>query len=159
MENLTTFLRGFEDAMLVTRRKDGILRGRPMAIADRSTTGTLRFITSVDSPKLEELTENPLVNVTLQDGKRFVSLSGTCRVSRDSDLIERLWMENQRIWFEKGRNDPTLIVLEVVPIIGEYWNRTGVEGLRFFLAEVNAAITGNTPRDAEPQHARIDFEE
>jgi general stress protein 26 len=158
-KDLYDILDGFTDAMLVTQRRDGVLRARPMAIADRSTTGALWFFTSVDSPKLDELTENPLVNVTMQDGKRFVSISGTSRATRDPDLIRRLWTEGQRIWFEKGRDDPALVALEIVPIYGEYWDRAGVNRIQFFLAEANALLTGSTLSDEGPGHAKIDFGE
>lgn len=86
-----------------------------------------------------------------------VSISGTSRATRDPDLIRRLWTEGQRIWFEKGRGDPALVALEIVPIYGEYWDRAGVNRIQFFLAEANALLTGSTLSDEGPGHAKIDF--
>jgi general stress protein 26 len=157
-EELYEILGGFDDAMLVTRRKDGLLRSRPMAIADCSTDGVLWFLTSVDSRKIDDLTENPFVDVTMQDGKRFVSLSGTVKITRDADVIDRLWTQTQEAWFEKGRADPTLTALEIVPLVAEYWDRTGLKRLQFLLIEANAVLTGKTASDG-PGHVKVDFRE
>lgn len=144
----------FSTAMLVTRRGNE-LRSRPMAISGYDERGSVWFITNVDSSKLEELTESPIVNVALQDGNRFMSISGTVRATRDPKLLQRYWTESQRVWFEKGRDDPELILLEVVPTYAEYWDRAGADAIRFALAEAKAIIQGDTLTGEEGTHAKV----
>ena len=52
-DKLRELLDDFDAAMLVTRRPDGSLRSRPMAVADLDADGTLWFLTQADSGKME----------------------------------------------------------------------------------------------------------
>lgn len=159
-EHLSQFvdlLAGFDDAMLVTQHENGELRSRPMAIADCSDAARLWFITDVDSAKIDELTNHPLVNVTLQDGKTFLSISGTARAVRDRRKIRELWSVSQRPWFDHGKNDPALILLEIVPTYAEYWDRSGISGVRFMLAEARALLTGDTLSNDAGEHEKLPF--
>jgi len=149
----------FDHAMLVTRRGESELRSRPMRIAGSDERGHLWFISSVDSGKLEELTDDPCVNVALQQGQRFMSISGLVRVTRDQDAIDKYWSASQNVWFEKGRADPELVLLEVIPTYAEYWDRTGVEGLKLVLFEARALVTGETLDTDDSQHEKIEFSE
>jgi general stress protein 26 len=149
-------LREFKHAMLVTHHGND-LRSRPMTIADCTDAGHLWFITSVDSAKLEELTDVPSANVSLQSGMRFLSISGTARASRDPERVRELWTIDQHLWFEKGLIDPELILLEIVPTYAEYWNRSGAKGLQFLFAEAGAALSGRRLSSDEEDHAKIPF--
>lgn len=149
-------LESFDHAMLVTQRGSE-LRSRPMAVADRTDDGRVWFITSVDSAKLQEITDHPAVNVAMQADSRFLSISGTIRATRDRDRINELWNDVQELWFPKGRNDPTLILLEVVPTFAEYWDRSGVEAIRFMFDAAKAMATGRTLDEDEGRHGKLDF--
>ena len=143
-------LHGFRHVMLVTHAPRGLR-------AEATDNGRLWFITNVDSDLIGEITEKPEVLACLQDGQRFLTVSGTARATRDPERIRELWSENQRVWFEKGRDDPSLILLEIVPSHAEYWNRSGVEGVKFLLAELAALIGGQTLTGDEARHGRLDF--
>jgi general stress protein 26 len=150
-------LQNFDAAMLVTER-DSQLRARPMAIAQTTDDCSLWFITSVDSAKLDEITENPHVNVTMQANRRFLSVSGTTRATRDPHKIDELWSDSLGIWFEQGRDDPELILLEVVPTYAEYWDRSGIEAAKFMFEAARSAITGETlDEDEAGAHGKIRF--
>lgn len=149
-------LKSFDHAMFVTQRGPE-LRSRPMAVADRTEDGRVWFITSVDSPKLEEITEHHAVNLAMQEGSKFLSISGTVRATRDPDRINELWNDIQELWFPEGRNDPTLILLEVVPRFAEYWDRSGVEAIRFMFDAAKAMATGETLGDEEGRHGKLRF--
>lgn len=151
LRQFTDILKTFDTAMLVTQRGRQ-LRSRPMQIADRTDDGRVWFVTSIDSAKLEELTENPDVNVAMQAESRFLSISGAVRATRDRQKVDELWNESYEAWFEKGRDDPTLVLLEIVPTYVEYWDRSSVDGIRFMFA----AVTGEPP-DAEGVHGKVDF--
>ena len=151
-------LEGFDQVMLVTAR-DGELRSRPMLVGDVTDDGRLRFITRDDSAKLEEVSDSPQVNIAAQAESRFVSVSGTARLSKDRDLIDTAWKRQQAPWFADGRDDPHVIMLEVVPTHAEFWDRTE-EGLigRSFEA-LRAAMTDGVELDEDDvgDHGEIDF--
>lgn len=151
-------LKNFDAAMLVTER-DKELRSRPMAIAEATDDGRLWFVTSVDSAKIDEITEHPQVNVTMQANRKFLSVSGTTRATRDPDKIDELWNDALGVWFEEGREDPELILLEVVPTYAEYWDRSGFEAARFMFKAAKSAVTGETvDEDDAGTHGKVRFD-
>lgn len=152
-------VRGFDTAMVTTRHGRSELRSRPMRIAESTTRGRLWFITSVDSGKIADLTEFPYVNAGLQDGKRFIAISGTARVVRDAAKLQALWTIDQRLWFEQGTRDPEAILLEITPTYAEYWDREGIRGLRFAFAEIRAWLTGQPMEDVRGAHGKLDFDD
>ncbi len=156
LRHFVDILKSFENAMLVTERGSE-LRARPMAIADRTEDGRVWFITNIESAKLDEITEKPQVNLAMQQGSRFLSISGTSRVTRDPQKIDELWSDLQSVWFPKGRNDPTLVLLEIVPTYVEYWDRSGVEAVRFMFETAKSAVTGETLNEDASPHGKLDF--
>lgn len=148
-------LHSFEHAMLVTQQRDGGLRSRPMAIAESNDTGVLWFISNVHSGKNDELAHDSKVNVAMQGAGRFLSITGKARIVRDTDKAEQLWSEAQRLWFPDGPHDPALALIEVMPSWAEYWDRSGVKGLKFMFAEAEAIVTGHELGDDAGTHGRV----
>src|SRR4051812_49217448 len=107
-ERLSELMEGFSTAMLVTRTEGGGMRARPLSIADSGDKRTLYFATAIDSPKVHELQADAHVAVVMQDGRRFVSVSGIAHVLQDRVLIDQLWSEGWKIWFPEGKDDPSL---------------------------------------------------
>jgi general stress protein 26 len=141
-EQLQKVMHGFDTAMLVTRAADGGMHSRPLAIAEHSNAEALYFATSIESTKVKELTADPNVNVTMQEKRRFVSVTGRAEVVQDRALIDRLWSESWKIWFPQGKDDPSLCLLVVDPSEATYWDGAGVQGLRFLFQAAKAYIRG-----------------
>ena len=138
-QRLSELMAGFSTAMLVTRTDDGGMHARPLSIADKRDDGALYFSTAIESPKVHELQADGHVNVVMQDGRRFVSLSGTARVVQDRALVGALWTESWRVWFPKGKDDPNLALIEVEPRTVEYWDGPGTfigKAISFIVARV-----------------------
>src|SRR3954471_868765 len=123
--HLLEVIDNFDTAMLVTRTSDGALRSRPLAVADCREDGTIYFATSSDSGKVAELEDDPHVNVTLQNDRQYVSLTGRAEVVDDRALVDRLWSEHWKVWFPEGKDDPSLRLLAVHPEMAEYWDNAG----------------------------------
>ena len=156
LQRFVDLLKSFDTAMLVTER-DSELRSRPMAIADRTDDGRVWFITNVESGKLEEMTETPQVNLAMQKDSKFLSISGTIRATRDAKKVDELWNDVLNAWFPQGRNDPTLILLEVVPTYVEYWDQSGMEGVKFMFETAKSALTGKTVDEGAGVHGKVDL--
>lgn len=150
-------LREFDTASVVTRSKQDMLIGRPMAIADCTAAGHLWFITRVESSTVRDITDNPQIAACMQSNGRYVSISGYPRTTRDKQRVDRIWDPRQAAWFDKGRDDPSLILLEIVPAYGEYWDRTGGSGIDFKFREMRAMVTGSTFEETAPNHGLVDF--
>lgn len=150
-EHLKKLLGGFDTAMLVTRSADGGMRSRPLAIAEKRDDEALYFATAAESPKVAEIETDPHVNVTLQDGRRYVSLSGVARLVRDRGLVERLWSEGWKVWFPQGREDPSLRILVVEPTEAAYWDNSGAHGLKYLFEAAKAYVTGTKPASDEDE--------
>jgi general stress protein 26 len=151
-------LKKFNTAHVVTRADDDSLLARPMAIAEITGDGHLWFITHVESSAIRDITEHPQIAACLQSGGRYLSISGLAKTSRDRSRIEQLWDPRQAVWFEKGIQDPSLILLEIVPMAGEFWDRSGIRGIDFRIREVGALITGSRLEDDAGAHGQINFD-
>jgi general stress protein 26 len=150
-KHLLELVRDFDTAMLVTRSADGALRGRPLTVAKAYDDGRLFFAIRVESLHVHELADDPHVAVLFQDEQRHVSLSGTAQLRRERALVEELWSDTWKLWFPHGQDDPNLAILEVGLTSGEYWDRTGLAGMRYLFAAMKAYATGGKPPESDDQ--------
>jgi general stress protein 26 len=152
-QRLSELVSKFDTAMLVTRTDSGGMRARPLSIADSGEDGVLYFSTAIDSPKVAELDDDSHVAVVMQDGKRYVSISGVARIVRDRALIDRLWSASWKIWFPEGKEDPSLCLLRVEPIEAAYWDMSGRQGVKYVFQMAKAFLTGTQPSsDQDERH-------
>jgi len=152
-EHVRKLVAEFDTAMLVTSALGGGLRSRPLSIAKNRGDDTLYFATAFDSEKVEEIERNSNVNVVLQDGRRFVSLTGRARVVHDRALIHELWSEAWKVWFPQGESDPSLCLLAVEPLEAAYWDGAGVTGLKYLFEMARAYVTSTRPKsDGDERH-------
>ncbi|MHB1170179.1 MAG: pyridoxamine 5'-phosphate oxidase family protein [Longimicrobiales bacterium] len=122
IDDLYELIDGIEIAMLTTRRADGRLVSRPMATQERQDDADLWFVTDIDTHKVDELEQDPNVNVAYYRDrtKEWVSVSGTAHVSQNREKIRELYKPDWRMWFEKvdevrdgGPDDPRLALLRI----------------------------------------------
>jgi len=154
---LNEIARRFRTAMLISRDTSGTLHARPMEIAELTEHGDVYFSTSASSPKIAEMEADTEVLVTLQNEDEFVTLSGTARVLRDLAQVDRLWSDDWRVWFPKGRRDPSLCLIHMSAHRGEYWDRSGAEGMAFEIESAKAVAEGRTPKVDRSQNAKVDL--
>ena len=111
-----------ETCMFTTRRKDGRLVSRPMATQVAAPGADLWFVTSSDSPKLEEVKRYPHVNLAYYNMKsrEWVSVAGKAKISTHRRTIRKLWRPDWRAWFgdEGGAfdgtaDDPRMVLIGV----------------------------------------------
>lgn len=137
-------LEHFDNAMLITRSSDGLMRGRPMAIARSEGDGTLWFFTSIESGKADEIIAEPRCAAVMQGPLRYLSLSGRAELVRDHKKIDDLWQRQYEAWFKNGKDDPYLALIHFVAEEGEYWDNSGTNGLRYAFEVAKALARGST---------------
>jgi general stress protein 26 len=130
-----------------------------MALAEVEPDGTLWFATGRHSGKVDELTGDSHVAVTMQSSTKFVSLSGTATEVDDRQRIARLWKVEWKVWFPGGKDDPELVLLRVNGTRGEYWDNSGTSGLKYLIEAGKALVTGTKPDvgDDPKVHAKVDL--
>lgn len=144
-EHFLSLLRECKFAMMTTRSLQGDLHGRPMVVAKVDEEADLYFVTDLQSDKVEELARDAQVSVNIQEGQKFLSLGGTAEVLRDRSEIKQVWSESWKVWFPQGPDDPNLVMLKVRPVIGEYWDNSGINGVRYLYRAAKAYVQGKRP--------------
>jgi general stress protein 26 len=152
-ELLQALVQGFDRAMLVSRCGNS-MRSRPTTVANTGDKKRLWLLSGILGDGLEELSEDPNVNVVMQDGVRFCSVTGTARIARPTG-DEAIWNERQRAWLAHGARRSSLVLIEIAPQFAEYWDRSGLRGLRFDTAPPAAdvepgAAGGRAPYERHP---------
>jgi len=141
-------------ATVTTRTSDGDLVSRPLAVLAHDFDGTVWFFTQDPSPKTDDIASDPHVNVAYQDGASVVSLAGTASISRDQARIDEFWNPWAEAWFEGGRADPTVALLQVDATSAEYWHIDKPAVVRGFEV-VKAIVTRSAPDVGESRTVEL----
>lgn len=111
----------FDTCMVITR-DGGKLRARPMAPRVSTDRREILFLTDRDSHKVEEIERDAEVACTFSKHGQYVSLSGTARLSGDRGLVNEIWDAEAEAWMPQGKEDPSVVVLVVMPDQAELWD-------------------------------------
>jgi general stress protein 26 len=124
IQKLGELIKDIRIAMLTTVTSDGRLRSRPMATQGTPFDGDLWFFTEKRSMKVDEIGEQPQVNLSYMDAgsQRYVSVSGRAELVVDRAKAEELWRPVYQAWFPLGLDDPDLALLKVTVEAAEYWD-------------------------------------
>jgi general stress protein 26 len=153
--NFLTLLKKFDRAMLVTQGDE--LHGRPMAIARADDDGTLWFISGVDSSKIAELEGRSELLAVMQNSSQWLTVTGRGELSRDRTRIEAVWKDSFRAWFS-GKDDPNIVLIRLQPSAAEYWDSSGLKGIKLAVQVAAAKLTGKSPRaevDDPSNHGKL----
>lgn len=157
IEKLGELLGEFDTAMLTTKSGDGSIRSRPMHLARTDDDGDVWFLTNLGSGKLDELREDPRVNVSMQGKGTFLSLSGTAEVVSERRTLDELWTPALKPWFPAGTDSPDMAAIHVEAHEAEYWDRSGSNGLAFAFEAARAVVEGRKPHDDPPtRHGHLE---
>lgn len=152
---LIDFISDFKNAMLVTHAPGGSLHARPMAIAKVEDDGTVWFVTDRHSGKVDDLKSDRDVAVTMQSSKKFIALTATCEPVDDQLMIDKLFNESWKVWFPGGKTDESLLLLKINPSHGEFWDNSGVQGVKYLFKAGKAYLAGDRPEMDESINASV----
>ncbi|MGB7327328.1 MAG: pyridoxamine 5'-phosphate oxidase family protein [Rubripirellula sp.] len=154
-QKLIDILNDFDTAMLVTRGDDGSLDARPMAVAQVEDDGQVWFVTDRNSGKIADLMLDSDVAVAMQSSNKFVSLSGTAHAVDDRAKLDELWSEAWKVWFPEGKASDSIVLLKVEPTRGEYWDNSGLTGVKYMLKAGKAYLQGERPETDASTNASV----
>lgn len=152
-------LKEFTTAMLVTHTaEDPGLRARPMAVSSIDDDGKVWFVTSSEATKVYEIQEDTRVHLVFQhNNSAHLFLSGTGRTIINRSKIADFWNETMRVWFPGGKDDPSIVLIEVTPTWAEYWDNQGVQKIKYLFDAVKAYASGIPPTLDEKQHGQVNM--
>jgi len=159
LQHYKKILESFPVALFVTLGTDKAFRSRPMAVAEIDQgDGTIWFFTADDSPKATEIQRDPRSAVVAMNGSTMLSISGASDLIQEDKKINALWKESYRVWFPLGVAEPHIALIRFEPSQAEYWDSSGVAGLKYFFQSLVAVATETTPKiDDSAQHGRVSF--
>ena len=141
-KHFNEILDDFSVAMLTTLGSDDLPRARPMQIASVDNENELCFFTDDRSGKVDEIQSDSTVAITMQGGGKFLSLTGKANIIRDQESINKHWKDIYKVWFPEGKNSDSLVMLRIIPDEGEYWDTSGLTGLRYMFRAGKAYFIG-----------------
>jgi general stress protein 26 len=130
LKNLYDMIDDLEIAMFTTRAPDGRLVSRAMANQKRAPGADLWFVTSDDTHKVDELEEEPNVNLAYYKDRtrEWISVSGVATISRDKETIRQLYAPDWKAWFATGDDpragtpdDPRIVLIGVDVVSAAYF--------------------------------------
>ena len=154
-QHLLELLQRFDAAIVLTRDPDGGRHGRPMAVVAVENNGDILFVTDLGSAKVAEIKDDSDVVVTFQSGHRFAVVEGPAEVIVDQALVDKYWQASWRLWFPEGKQDWRLCLLRITPSRGEYWDRGGLESVRFAFDAARALATRTIPDERPGTHGKV----
>lgn len=131
---------------MLSIEEQGAIHARPMHLVQKDYDGKIWFFTRRDAEKVDELKSGRNVCLTFSDPSNdiYVSMSGKATLSFDKTLIEKFWNPFVGAWFENGKEDPNVALLEIKINSGEHWKTDANKIVQLYeIAKAN--ITDTTP--------------
>jgi len=121
------------------------LRTRPMSVQKVCDQGNFWFISSSESDKNDEISNDPNVQLFFSNTSNyeFLTVNGKASITRDRAKIDELWNDIAKAWFPEGKDDPRVTIIKVTPEEGFYWD-TKDGKLVSMIKILASAATGKT---------------
>ncbi len=141
--------------MLTTIDADGHFVSRPMGQQEVEFDGDLWFFAERDSRKVQHITANPYVSVTLTSNDTWISLSGTAEIVDDVAKAKELWNGWVEAWLPQGPEDGSVILIKFTGETAEYWDTPGGR-VASVISFVKAKVTGERYDGGENEKVVLD---
>ncbi len=156
LEKINDLIQGKKIAMLTSVSHDGSFHARPMAVLDVDFDGDVWFFTKKDAPKVDQIEDEPRVNVAYSDpsNQDYVSLAGHAKLVVDQALNKKYWQPQFEAWFPDGLDDPQLALLKIEVEGAEYWDSPS-STIAHIKGFVQTKITGEQQHVGD--HAKVEI--
>ncbi|TDS17638.1 pyridoxamine 5'-phosphate oxidase family protein [Sphingobacterium paludis] len=144
IDKLKELVNAIDIGMLSTYPTDsGYVHAVPMSRQEVDDEGNIWFLFSSESETFSHLRADNKVSLLYSDVSdyKFLSINGSSEISEDQSRIDKYWNKMVEGWFDKGKEDPRIRVLKVIPSEAHYWD-TKSNKLVTFLKVAAGAITG-----------------
>ena len=116
----------------------------PMSRQEVDEDGSIWFLFSSESDTYKHLQDTNRVSLLYADVSNysFLSINGTVEISKDQERIDKYWNKMMEGWFDRGKEDPHIRILKVVPKEAHYWDTKSNKLVTLFKVAARA-ITGS----------------
>ena len=143
MQKISSMINDIRFAMLVFTTGSGHLHACPMT-TQQDEQGSIWFIGDKRTELVESVGRQPEINLSYSHPAKslYVSVTGTARLVTDAAKLEELWSPAYEAFFEQGKQDPNIQLIQVTARGAEYWESDGK--ILTALKMATAAVTGAT---------------
>ena len=129
---------------------------QPMSHFADTKLKTLYFVISRDAGLVRDIGQGAMAEYVIigQDEDYHASLRGPIRQSENREKLEEIWNSLVSAWFERGPEDPNVVLLEMPLRDAAIWASTDSR-VEFALEIAKAHVTGDDPDVGVRTH--IDF--
>ncbi len=129
---------------------------RPMSVQCVEDDGSFYFFSAASSNKNRELAADGTAQLYFGNvmASEYLSVYGRATVTQDRALIAKYWREDVKIWFQGGKDDPDLTLIQVRPDAVHYWD-TKHNQMVALLKMAAAYVTGKTMDDGVEGELRV----
>jgi len=154
IEKVWTLAKSVRIAMLTLHDGDG-MSARPMYSLIPDDWEAVWFITDRDSPKIAEAAHHVDALLTYSMGEHgdHLVMTGRLTVVEDRVKLRALWGGGADLYFPKGPDDPSAVLLRFEPFLAEYWKRGGAGAIRLMFQYAKAKLTGTPAKPID--HGRV----
>lgn len=124
MDKIQVMVNDIKYTMMTTITDKNRLHSCPMNTTETSIGAKeIWFIGHKPSETVSNIKDNPEVNLAYasQDDKSYLSIAGKAELVEDKEKLDELWSVMYNAYFEKGKEDPSVQLIKVVPHGAEYW--------------------------------------
>lgn len=143
-QKIWNLIEDIQTGMLVSNETGGDeqLHARPMSLVQDEQY----FCTSKNDAKAFEVKNDNDVCITFSEPKNqtYVSMTGRAKLTENKDLIDKYWNSWVSAWFENGKDNPEVAMLEIKINKDDHWNAEEnkfVRILEMVKANVKADVT------------------
>ena len=124
------------------------VKSRPMSLQQCDMQGNLWFLSSENSNKNFEITDDNRVHLYFMNNgnAEYLSIYGKAYIYKDQKTIEEQWSPMAKPWFKEGKEDKKVTVIRVTPDETYYWDTKAgkfITMLSLFSAAVLGTETNN----------------
>ena len=123
-----------QTCMITHLTPEGRLMSRPMTCLKVDENGELWFLASDDSEQTASLDQDENVNLAFAAPRdsTYLSITATAKILKNPAKIDELWNSKTATWFQNGKNDPHLCLIQVTPISSDFWDSPALKRTRPF---------------------------
>lgn len=124
IKKLTALAEEIDFCMFCTALAVHPIETSPMSVQEVDAHGDIWFLASKSSEKCQNIaTDNMVQLMFAHPGDfKFLTVYGEASLSADQSRIDKYWNKMVEGWFEKGREDPDITLIQVKPQDMHYWD-------------------------------------
>ncbi|UIR57277.1 pyridoxamine 5'-phosphate oxidase family protein [Sphingobacterium sp. SRCM116780] len=124
VKKLKELAEGIDFCFLCTDLRNPPFESSPMSVQEVDEDGHIWFLASKESEKYKNLLENNQAQLYFSDpsSMKYLSIFAVAQIVEDQNIIDKYWNKFVEGWFEKGREDPNIVLFKIIPEHAHYWD-------------------------------------